>query len=229
MLAATLADPDALVLAAKGGHNAEMHNHNDVGTFIVQVAQEALVCDIGCGHYTLQVFGEKRYDLLATSSLGQAAVPVVNGQLQAPGREFTARLLEHTAGEVDGSGEPQDLLRLELSGVYPLEADLERLERRVVLHRTKFPPTPLDKGGEKELLPLGKGGKGVGWVEVEDRFAFKSGAGSFESALTTFGKVVVEAGVVWLEGERGRLGVRYPVEGVGVRVRTTRMSIFPMG
>ena len=29
------ADPNALVLAAKGGHNGEMHNQNDVGNFVV--------------------------------------------------------------------------------------------------------------------------------------------------------------------------------------------------
>ncbi len=40
-------DPDALVLAAKGGNNQEMHNQNDVGNFIVHINGESIIPDIG--------------------------------------------------------------------------------------------------------------------------------------------------------------------------------------
>jgi len=186
-------DPDGLVLAAKGGHNDEMHNQNDVGSFIVQVRQEALIADPGAGHYTRQYFGEERYEHFAASALGHS-VPVPNGQIQQAGRAYAARLLEHRAGE------DQDMLRLELSGAYPAEADLASLERRLALHRVRA-------GGEE-------------WVELEDRYEFNQAPGNFESALITFARVEVERGAVVLAGERGRLRIGYPVDAAGVRVET---------
>ena len=199
-------DPDALVLAAKGGHNDEMHNHNDLGTFIVQVNQEAVIADIGCGQYTLQYFGEERYDLLVTSSKGHP-VPVPNGQFQPAGRQFAARVLEHSWDE------DQDVLRLDLSAAYPPEANLKTLERRLALHRQSSP----------------EAGCPSAWVELEDRFAFQDGPGTFESALTTFGQVEVGAGLVLLQGERGSLQVRYPAESAGVRVEVYPAVAFSDG
>jgi hypothetical protein len=187
------ADPDALVLAAKGGHNDEMHNHNDLGAFIVQVKQEALLTDIGCGHYTLQYFGDERYDLFVPSSKGHP-VPVPNGQLQSPGRQYAARLLGHSAGA------DQDVLQIDLRAAYPSAANLETLERRLVLHR--------------EPHPAGA----AGWVTLEDRFAFQETPGAFESALTTFAQVELRQGAVIISGERGRLRVTYPDQAYGVRV-----------
>jgi hypothetical protein len=122
------ADPDALVLAAKGGHNDELHNQNDVGAIIVHVAGESVIADIGRGRYTRAYFGTKRYQHLANSSLGHS-VPVPNGQSQPAGREYAASVREHRA----------DVLELELAGAYPAEADLASLVRRVVLHREPAP------------------------------------------------------------------------------------------
>src|SRR5690606_6718436 len=76
-------DSDALVLAAKGGHNGEMHNQNDVGHFIVQVNGEQVIADIGRGRFTRFYFGEKRYEDFSCQSLGHAC-PVPNGQMQGP-------------------------------------------------------------------------------------------------------------------------------------------------
>ena len=70
-------DPNTLTLAAKGGHNAEMHNQNDVGSIIVHVNGESVIAEIGRGRYTKDYFGPERYDHLANSSLGHS-VPVVN-------------------------------------------------------------------------------------------------------------------------------------------------------
>ncbi len=65
----------------KGGHNAEMHNHNDVGAIIVQVGEEPLVADPGIGRYTSGYFGRERYTLFTCSSMGHS-VPMVNGLAQ---------------------------------------------------------------------------------------------------------------------------------------------------
>lgn len=186
------ADPNALVLAAKGGHNNEMHNHNDIGSLIVQWMQEPLIADIGCGRYTLQYFGPERYEHFVTSSAGHP-VPVPNGQLQPAGQQFSAQVIEHSTGP------GQDVLHLDLTRAYPPAAHLQALQRRLVLHRPS------------ERQP-------AGWVELEDHFAFRSAAGSFESALTTFAQVHIEGGAVVLAGLRGELRIRYPVETVDVRV-----------
>ncbi len=180
-------NPDALVLAAKGGHNGEMHNQNDVGNFIVHLNGESLIPDIGRGRYTKEYFGPRRYEHLANSSLGHS-VPVPNGQAQAPGKAHGAQLLLHETGTL------ADRMQIDMAGAYPAEADLDSLRRTVTLHR---------------VAPRG-------WVEVIDRVRFRSGPGTFESVLTTFAEVEIEAGAVLLRGERCAVRVRFS-EGVTPR------------
>ncbi|MBN1640757.1 MAG: heparinase II/III family protein [Anaerolineae bacterium] len=173
-------DPDALVLAAKGGHNGEMHNQNDVGNIIVHVAGESVIPDIGRGRYTKDYFGPQRYEHLANSSLGHS-VPVPNGQAQLPGKEHGATLLSHTANDAI------DQMQVELKDAYPERADLASLQRTVTLHRD---------------APRG-------WVEVVDEARFASGPGTLESVLTTYATVEIGEGTLILRGERGALRVRY--------------------
>ena len=45
------ADESPLVVAIKAGHNAENHNHNDIGSFILRVGHETYLSDPGPGHY----------------------------------------------------------------------------------------------------------------------------------------------------------------------------------
>lgn len=174
------ADPDALVLAAKGGHNQEMHNQNDVGNVIVHVRGESLVADLGRGRYTRDYFGARRYEHLANSSLGHS-VPVVNGRLQSAGREYAAVLLEQIDSPELSS------LDLDLTGAYPAAADLASLRRTVALHRE--PPG--------------------GWVSLEDRVRFASRPGTIESVLTTFVSVEIGDASVLLRGARGALRVDF--------------------
>lgn len=184
------ADPDGLVLAAKGGHNQEMHNQNDVGTFIVHLGGESLVADLGRGRYTRAYFGPERYDHLVNSSLGHP-VPVVNGQAQRPGRARAARLLERR--ETDA----EDALVLDLQDAYPTEADLVALRRAVALRRE--PPR--------------------GHVTLEDAVQFATAPGEFESVLTTFGRAEPAGeGALVLRGERGALRVDYDPAVVAPRV-----------
>jgi hypothetical protein len=50
-----------LTVAAKAGHNAERHNHLDVGTYWVAVDGRPLVVDVGQPTYTTGSFGPDRY------------------------------------------------------------------------------------------------------------------------------------------------------------------------
>lgn len=77
--------------AAKGGHNDEPHNHNDVGSFMITVGDEVFVADPGRGEYRKETFmPEKRYDFIQNSSAGHS-VPVINGEYQLPGAEFSSK------------------------------------------------------------------------------------------------------------------------------------------
>ena len=75
-------------LAVKGGHNAEPHNHNDIGSFIYVLGDRPMLTDLGAGEYTAQYFkDETRYGYIVCSSLGHN-VPVINGHGQQAGKEF---------------------------------------------------------------------------------------------------------------------------------------------
>lgn len=73
----------------KGGHNAESHNHNDVGSFAYIVNGEEMLCDLGVGEYTKEYFGDNRYDILCTGSKGHN-VPVIAGNYQRAGQTSCA-------------------------------------------------------------------------------------------------------------------------------------------
>jgi hypothetical protein len=80
--------------AAKGGHNDEPHNHNDLGHFVLHTRGESVLDDLGAGEYTAEYFRSGRYDTLQPSALGHS-VPVVDGQVQLPGRERAAKVLRY--------------------------------------------------------------------------------------------------------------------------------------
>ncbi|GAF81764.1 unnamed protein product, partial [marine sediment metagenome] len=82
-----------LVLIVKAGHNAENHNHNDVGSFILHAAGETLLCDPGPPDYTREYFGSARYDNVYANSRGHS-VPVIGGRLQSPGPEYRGEFVE---------------------------------------------------------------------------------------------------------------------------------------
>ncbi|MCX5685676.1 MAG: heparinase II/III family protein, partial [Planctomycetota bacterium] len=79
-------------VALKGGHNAEHHNHNDVGSYVVVVKDTPVLLDPGAEVYTARTFSSRRYDSKLLNSFGHA-VPVVAGQLQRTGRDAQAKVL----------------------------------------------------------------------------------------------------------------------------------------
>lgn len=81
-----------LAVAIKGGHNAEEHNHNDVGSYMVVVDGRAVLVDPGAEVYTARTFSARRYDSKVINSYGHP-VPIVAGTLQRPGRDAAAKVL----------------------------------------------------------------------------------------------------------------------------------------
>ncbi|GAA4877316.1 heparinase II/III family protein [Paenibacillus vulneris] len=131
--------------AAKGGHNDEPHNHNDIGHFIIHSQGETFLADLGCGMYTKQYFGPDRYSYLCNSSLGHS-VPIINGRMQEPGAEHRASDLQAVSG-VD-----REQLTMDLSGAYD-EPGLQSLIRRLTWHKTEQPRLVLEDSYEFKEMP----------------------------------------------------------------------------
>ncbi|NUQ01223.1 MAG: heparinase II/III family protein, partial [Armatimonadetes bacterium] len=120
------ADP-GLRAAFKGGHNAEEHNHNDLGSFVVAVGDSPLLLDPGSEEYTRRTFSSKRYESKVLNSYGHP-VPVVAGKLQSPGRKFAAQILEHSFSD------EVDTVRMSLRDGYEVP-ELKTLERTFTYDR----------------------------------------------------------------------------------------------
>ena len=85
-------------MAAKGGHNNEPHNHNDIGTFLQVSDAGQILCDFGAGEYTRDYFlPGLRYHYLCNNSFGHS-LPIINGNGQKDGREYVGHVLSHTDG-----------------------------------------------------------------------------------------------------------------------------------
>jgi hypothetical protein len=120
--------PEGLYLAAKGGHNAESHNHNDVGNFIVYANGQPAIIDAGVGTYTAKTFSSQRYEIWTMQSAWHN-LPTIDGVMQAPGRQYAAREVSHRA---DGR---QAEFRLDIGGAYPAEAGVKSWRRTLALDR----------------------------------------------------------------------------------------------
>lgn len=78
-----------LFLAAKGGHNSESHNHNDIGSFILCIDNSPVLVDAGVVTYTRQTFSTDRYSIWSMQSTYHN-LPDINGFAQHDGKSFTA-------------------------------------------------------------------------------------------------------------------------------------------
>ena len=84
-------NPDTgLFFAMKGGHNNEMHNHNDVGSFIVYNNGKPVLIDAGVGEYTKQTFSAQRYEIWSMQSLYHN-LPAIGGVGQHQGERFASK------------------------------------------------------------------------------------------------------------------------------------------
>ncbi len=118
-------------VAAKGGHNNERHNHNDIGSFIVYRDGQPLLVDAGVGVYTRQTFSPERYSIWTMRSDYHNYLPAFAGVVQSPGVEFAARKVAYTANEERAT------LSLELAAAYPPEAQVAEWQRKISLNRSR--------------------------------------------------------------------------------------------
>ena len=115
--------------AAKGGHNAEHHNHNDCGSFLLNVDGAPALIEIGSPEYVRAFFSDKRYDFLAARSLGHS-VPFVNGCEQPEGAAFAATILKTEIGS------DRVEFSVDLTKCYPPEAHCVSLVRTWVFQKS---------------------------------------------------------------------------------------------
>ena len=97
--------------AAKGGHNNESHNHNDIGTFLLYKGSVPIFADAGVGTYTKKTFSEERYTIWSMLS-DWHNLPVINGKTQKNGREY------RSADVYVSSKGKTKTFRLDISGAY---------------------------------------------------------------------------------------------------------------
>lgn len=144
-----------LGVSVKGGHNAENHNHNDVGSYTVALGSETMAGDQGGpfsypGDYFNQDATEK---YKSKGSFGHP-VPVVNGVVQSTGRKAQAIMVKQEFTD------NQDLYQIDYKSAYNVP-ELKELTRTFIYNRTE-----------------------QGLFTVSDDFVCQSAA-RFETAITT--------------------------------------------
>ena len=119
-----------LYVAAWGGHNAQSHNHNDVGNVVVYADGMPVLVDVGVEQYTSKTFSSRRYEIWTMQSAWHS-LPAVNGLDQGAGAEFRAHQVAFAPG--------RDTVRfsLDIAPAYPPEAKVTRWRREVTLDRKK--------------------------------------------------------------------------------------------
>lgn len=106
--------------AAKGGHNGESHNHNDVGSYIIYHQNKPVIIDVGTCTYTRETFTSARFSMWMMRSGGHN-LPIVNGFEQAVGRQYGADEFRVENKKVTTS----------FAGAYPKESGLLSLVRKI--------------------------------------------------------------------------------------------------
>ena len=117
-----------LCFAAKGGHNMESHNHNDIGNFVVYLNGEPVLCDIGVETYSRKTFSHERYTIFTMKS-SYHNTAIINGFDQLPGYAYKAK---NFSFKDDGMTAEY---RADISPAYPEEAGVVAYNRSIILDR----------------------------------------------------------------------------------------------
>lgn len=119
---------DGLYLATHAGHNAESHNHNDVGDFIVYANNEPIIIDAGRGNYTARTFSSHRYELWFTRS-DYHNLPIINGKVQLAGRKYQSSNVNYV------NNEKESALFMNIAPAYDSAAGINSYNRKVALNK----------------------------------------------------------------------------------------------
>ena len=117
-----------LFIASHAGHNAESHNHNDVGDVILYSDGKPVIIDVGSGTYTSKTFSKDRYTLWYNTS-AYHNVPLINGFQQEAGRQFEAKNVKYTT--TPARTEQQ----MDIAPAYPAECGIKQWIRTVTVEK----------------------------------------------------------------------------------------------
>lgn len=109
-------------VSMKGGNNAESHNHNDLGNFVIYYLNQPVIIDLGRDTYTSQSFSNRRFELMNCRS-AYHNVPLINGFEQKDGRGYRTSNVEHISGGGISS------FGFNIENAYPKETDVTKWER----------------------------------------------------------------------------------------------------
>ncbi len=121
---------EGFFFAAKGGHNAESHNHNDLGTCVLYFDGKPCLVDIGRETYTRKTFSSRRYEIWTMQS-GYHQLPKINGVDQMQGRQYKAKNTSFTADA------KKAVFSTDIAGAYTEEAKVSKWVRSYRLDRGK--------------------------------------------------------------------------------------------
>jgi hypothetical protein len=115
---------------AKGGFNAESHNHNDIGSCLMYFDGKPCLVDAGRENYVAKTFSSRRYEIWTMQS-GYHNLPVINGIDQKEGAKYKAANPSFKAnpGSVTFS--------TDIAGAYPDNAKVKSWVRTYTLKRGK--------------------------------------------------------------------------------------------
>lgn len=122
--------PEGLYVAAQGGHNAESHNHNDVGNFIIYFNGLPMIIDVGVERYTKKTFSAQRYEIWTMQS-AYHNLPTIDDVMQKDGLQFAAKDVEYSFDNTYAQ------LRINIAGAYPPEAGINNWIHTIRLNRGK--------------------------------------------------------------------------------------------
>jgi hypothetical protein len=115
---------------AKGGFNAESHNHNDVGSCVMYYDGKPCIIDVGREEYTARTFSSRRYEIWTMQS-GYHNLPVINGIEEKDGAKYKARNSTFVADTKAA------VFSTEITGAYPEDAKVKSWVRSYTLYRGK--------------------------------------------------------------------------------------------
>lgn len=115
---------------AKGGFNAESHNHNDIGSCIMYYDGKPCLIDVGREEYVAKTFSSRRYEIWTMQS-GYHNLPIINGVDQKDGEKFKAKNSTFNANKKSAT------FSTEIAGAYPESAMVKSWVRSYTLNRGK--------------------------------------------------------------------------------------------
>ena len=148
-------------VSMKGGNNAESHNHNDIGNFVIYYQNQPVIIDLGRDTYTSKSFSKERFELMNCRS-AYHNVPIINGLEQKDGKQYRAINAEHISGDA-GKG-LLSITSLDIEKAYPAEAQVHKWQRTLTLN-----------GIDNQ-------------VEITDSFEYKPSAAPTEMSLMAYGE-----------------------------------------